>query len=620
MAEELKVQITLDNTAAHAQAARFRADQQAMNAALLADATKTENAKVQVMRDAQGRFITGSRAVAESVKQDFVAQSDAIGGAAKALGSFAVQMVGLDSARAVIGAIVDNFEQARKSAYDAGKMVTDYRESLAELAALKSKLGQTTEAIGEDITFRSKTLQTAAAAREFQLAALGVGESAIGNAISKGEFRKAMELGGAFQAVEGGSAEAHGVLTGLIPTLSTAEMTGEDVARKRAQLYKIMQPGGFSFSSGIQQFAKLAPLITSGTYKDTEAAALLSAFSTANREGAGEEVQQFTRATTGMIGKRGRVTMEGGETLGKYFSSLGIDEDLIKATKSTQLPFEIGNRIAADVERQKAAAEAKGDEFSELYYLKQKGYANVQDINAIMAYHGLKRTGALDKTFLPLAAESALPTAAEATGPTARAQAADPMMMARRAALAEQAAQVAVGAGEQEFLTSIKRTAQARRFARHETAYGRYGDVQALGTLDPRNVLFGERRRTDLEAQRMLWAEAERVGVPVPRRAIRMPWTSRAAADRAEGYQGDEALFALGEKVREAGGNPAPGAEAVTAAAQRQLEASGRFERGEPAGGGRAVQVLEQINKKLSPPVQAPPVKPMVGPPRVDRR
>jgi hypothetical protein len=38
------------------------------------------------------------------------------------------------------------------------------------------------------------------------------------------------------------------------------------------------------------------------------------------------------------------------------------------------------------------------------------------------------------------------------------------------------------------------------------------------------------------------------------------------------------------------------------------------------AGDGRAVGLLESIDKKLSPPVQAPPVRPMVPAPGAERR
>ena len=666
-ATKLTIHLDLDRSQARASNGQFKQEAKQVEAEILTDVQAAERAKIELVRQtnrekvnaalgglkaaktAAGEELAALRTVAaaEKAKAAAARQAAAEGaqahaGAAsslenlgKAVGSFGLQMLGLDSAKAVLGTIVGHFEQARDSAYKASKMVNDYRQSLLELAALKGHLGDTTAEVKEQVLFRAKTLQTAGDAKRFQEAALGVGESAIDKPgvpklIAPDEFKKAMEHGGAFQAAEGGDAATHATLIGLLPQLLGRRTTGDEVARKEAQLYKIFQPGGASFTSLSNQYAKsLAPLIGSKTYDPMRGAALLSAFSTSNKEGAGEEVQQFTRATLGGVDKTGKPRVLGGTPIGAYYSALGIDEKLLKSTKSTDLPFVIADKVSADLAVEEKAAQAKGEEFNRLIYLKHKGFANQEDTNAVLHYSALKESGLLDKTFMPLAADAALPTLDAARAPVLKAQAADPALQAQKAALAEELSTIAVGAGKTEYADSLRRIAFARRKAgvgfggeADRETMNSYDEVKQLGGLSPTELIYGPQQKTGDEAWRLLKEEARRVGVAPEK-------INEALFNKEGNFRPiEDQLYELGSRVAERGGNVLPGFDPVAGAAGKSLDESARFSAlgASAAGANEAVAVLKDVrtelqkqNQATEAPAAAPP-PPMRAAPAVPFR
>ncbi len=322
---------------------------------------------------------------------------------------------------AVLGAVVlgisESFASVNARIRESTGLVTDYQESLLELASLKGKTGATAEVMAEDIGFRAKTLQRADQSKDFQLAAFGSGESSIDNderqaLISKGEWKTAMELAGGFQAAEGGSAKTHGDLLGVLPQLIGQRTTGKEVFQKEQQLVNIFRPGRGEFSSLANQYMKLTPLIKSGVYKPMQAGALLSSFSTIAGEGAGEMLQQFTRATLGSVGRQRGAPMEDMDTekTGAYLSGLakakGVD---LKAIGSEG----IGDLIADDVSRRKAEAAAKGESFSDPVFFKSRGFGNMLDVNALMGWRGMRE--AYKRSFKPLAEDEAMPSLEKAT-------------------------------------------------------------------------------------------------------------------------------------------------------------------------------------------------------------
>ena len=618
MSKVLPIEIRLDKGNSVAVAASFRGDMKKLNRDVLTDSEAAERAKLEMLRKANKERVDGAVKAAEEEKKGWGITEESVLSAVKAVGSFSAGMLGLSGASQAVGVVVDHFREVNRSIFEAGKFVEGYRKALLELAALKGGIG-TTQAIGQDLDLRAKTLQTKEDATAFQAKALGVGQSAIDTGlISSDEAKRARELGGSFQAWEGGSADTHGALTGIIPQLLGRKTTGNEVAQKESQLFNIFQAGGPSFTSLTNQYLKsVAPLTASKTLDPMKGASLLSAFSTTNMEGAGSEVEQFMRGTLGGIDKTSKGKIKSATPQGEYYKSIGITDDLLKGTKPQEQAFMIADKIMDDVVKHEKAANEKGDEFSRRTYLTHKGFGNQEDAAALAHYIGLKETGQMG-TFMDLAKDSAMPSIAEIESKNTRKQNTEPALQGRKADYAEEAAKVAVGAGKQEFVTNVQRVAFARRKARGETS-GEYGeDLQNRWTLDPREMMFGERHKTEMESQRMLLEEAQRLGIETPKVSRqKMSFAPGApATELGEEYLGPDALFQLGQRINAAGGSAIPGVGQVTAAAKKSLGRAQAFEGGGGAGNGEMVDLMKEQNELLGKLVNGGgPPKPLVQAP-----
>jgi hypothetical protein len=543
-------------------------------------------------------------ATEKALKQEqagWLGSSEWIEKATGALSGFAMQMVGLNSITSVVTLIADEFTRAREAAFASAQMVLDYRKALLELAALKGQPGETTKTLAEDLDFRRKTLQSAADARAFQMAALGAGESAIdlpeapgGRKITREEYTRAMEMAGTFQGVEQGSAAVHGRLIGTLANLTKGRTTGAEIFAREQQLYEIFKPGNFEFSSAANQFAALAPIISGGTMNEMDAGALLSMFSTISSEGAATLVEQFTRGTLGGIGRAGGPRIEGAEAQGQYLGRLGITAQSVKGMEQGKLPFEIGNRIAADIARARKEAVGQGETFDPLLYLMQHGFAAEETRRALVAYAGKVESGDVG-TFLGLAAPGQLPDAERAAARFRSVRMTDPAGRQMVVDLGKEEADVATGAGQTEYLGQLGQLALNRRRARgEETTYREYADIRSRWRLDPRELLFGSRGRTEMEMQRMLEGEATRVGVPF----MSMTGFNPETGATEEVFGGEERLAGLAKQIAAKGGNVLPGAEEVSEAAQRQLDAAKVFENG-------ATIFSEAVGRPKTPPLSA---------------
>jgi hypothetical protein len=546
-----------------ANAGKIAADRATKDAAdaqrkAVADARQAARDRAAAEKQAAAEIADASRKVADAHKQTNMEAAGAI----QAISGYAGQIVGLNSVSAVISTIVDNFKLAKQSAYDAGKMVQDYRLALLELAALKGQLGGTTQTLSQEVQFRAQTLQTAADAQAFQKSALGMGQAAIGNQISQAEFNKAMVAGGSFQAAEGGSATTHGQLVGMIPTLmgrslNGRQMTADEIRQKEQQFYQISQPGGADFGPMMEQFLKNSQLSTTGLITPERNLALQSAFSTTNREGAGNMVQQFARATVGGMNRmRGMPGVPGDENekLAIYLRGLGATDQMD--------PIEIGKLISADLSKQEKAAEAGGKKFNAMSYLQRHGQANMEDTQAILAFHGLQTSGQLDKTFLSLAEK--VPTVAEANAPVERFQRTDPAAQTRKSEMA----------GE---LSNLERVAFERLKARGET-YGKFDEKEMdRWDLDATELIYGYRKKMDMEAQAMLAGEARKLGIDA---GVEYD-TNAKTGERTPRFMGREKLYELGGKINAAGGESIPGLKELTESAGKSLDEAKRFE-GQP--------------------------------------
>ena len=537
----------------------------------------------------------------------------------RAAGSFALSMLGIDSAKAVVGTIIANFDEARQSAYQAARMVNDYRESLLELSALKGKmgLGGTTETVKEEIAFRSQTLQKAEESKKYQTMALGTGQSSVNaGLISQDEFTKAMVYGGKMQAVSGADPAAMGALTGLTPSMMGRKTNAKEVAARTQQYFDTFQLGGAEAPNLVKQFNALSSLAVSGVYDDRQLAGLLSAFSTSKPEGSEAKtvVEQFTRATLGGIDATGKPRIQNAENRDEYLTKLGVTDEFLKQTKASDQPFKIADLVAEDLEKQR---EAQGPSFNPVTYLKKAGYGNQEDVGALIQYAGLKKTGQL-KQFMDVASPEKAKTFEQAMAPVERTQQTSPEFQQRKAALAGDLAQTAVGAGQNEYLESLRRLAFARRKA--GVGFGGAAEVETdesyettrdRSMFNPAEMLFQHRLKTQVEADALLKQEARRVGVPGYEKF------DPESDEYKLGIQttlGDEGTYRLAQEVAKHGGNVLPGYESVQSKAATSLDASAAFENLQKTGGVKPAPAAAVPDMAVLPP-PAVLVKPPAGSP-----
>jgi hypothetical protein len=620
MSDELTLKVAMDKAIASAKLKELNAELKAMQKAALTDAEIAKKAETDMLlKQYRKRLADAKKALnAEEEEAKKVAAAhdklnENILAGVKSIGSFAIATVGLDSVGTVISSITEHFREAKQAVYDAGKMVTDYRESLLELAALKGKLGDTGGALKDEVQFRSKTLQSAEDARQFQLAALGVGASTIDTKdreglISQEEFNKSMVAGGRFQAVEKGSAETHGTLTGLIPSLIGRRTDASEVQRFEKQLYDIFQPGGASFSSMTNQYAKLAPLAVTGQFDAKQMAGLLSAFSISNKEGAGENVQQFSRATIGSLGRSGKGRVEGGEAIDDYFKKIGVTEKAMQAVKASDQPFVIADAIVEDLDRQAADAAAKGQSFGELAYLRKHGFQNQDDVNALLQYKGLKQTGQLG-SIMDLANKD-LPSVAEAEGPL-QAATQDPVLVRRAADLAEEQSKIVAGSGKEEFMRDLMKTAFARLKVKGEVSGEFDESVTNPSMFSSSELLFGKSNKTKIEAQKILEEEANRLGIGTKKSISNVTQTTLAGTQStmdATRYHGDDYLYGLRQQIAEKGGDVLPGRDLLNQAVDKALDSE------------KIVKAVDRLNTTVQAGQGRAAPRPLVGAPPQLRR
>lgn len=511
--------------------------------------------RVRFEQQKQREADRATRAAEKSAQREAAAIERAnqkAGAFATTLQNVAGTFLGFVGFQAILNEIGGSFERAQNAAVNAAKFVGEYREALLELAALKGRLGETGPELQENLQFRAQTLQTREAATAFQLTALGAGEAGIDKggvekSISEDEFKKLMVLVGSMQAAEGGAAETYGALAGQVPMLMGRHTTGEESFRKIGQFYNILKPGGSTFSGGVEQFLKNAPYAQ--LFEDpAQMMALQSAFSIKNRGGAGEQVEQFMRATVGGLGRMRGVQVEGdSEKIGEYLKNIGATDQMT--------PVDIGKRVAADFAQQRTASAAKGEKFNPMSYLLHHGYGNQEDRMALMAFSDLMSSGVYEKTFEPLT--QAMPTAAEAMQPIRRFQGADPAALNRGAELALELAKVNVGVGPREYAEQMYKVAFAQMKSEPGSGItGEYEDVMSPNSWNP----FDWNRQMQVRdrAAGNLMTEARRVGVE--------PGIGVGEIAGALGPEGHAAMmYRLSARVGERGGDILPGmAELLT--------------------------------------------------------
>jgi hypothetical protein len=457
-------------------------------------ALKVSNARMSL---ANGQRMAQALKAAGVEKKGFDMSSAAASALTGSFTSLIGAAVGFTSVSGLIDGIASSFDAANQEAVRAADFVRGYRDSLLELAALKGTLGNTDQALADELGFRRDTLQTAAQAKEFRSSAFGSGESNIedgrGNGfISRPEFDVAMRLGGKFQATEGGDAAAHGDLAGMMPgLLGKKGLTGKESFAGEKKIFDILKPGGVSFSKGVDQLLKQAAIAPSfgDVYRE---AAVVSAYSKYSKEEAGTRTGQLARATLGGLGKTGVPRVEGAEPVGEYLKRLGASDQMDV--------IEIAKKISLDLTQQEAGAKAAGREFKPQVYLKQRGYANQEDQDAIAEFHRINSTGEFDASFLRPAMAPA-----DADGmirEIERKQQTDPALRARKGDLSLDAGATAQGSGAMEFYNSLQKVAYGRLAARASSEGTSIGGFDAYkdGVFSKLN-LHGEMNEVMREAQ-----------------------------------------------------------------------------------------------------------------------
>jgi len=506
-------------------------------------------------RDELGRFTAEAKA-------SWFTTEGAIKNATGALTSFAGQMISLNTAQAVVGTVVEHFRSMRREIMESVRSLGEYRESLLELAALKDQTGDTTTTLAQEVAFRARTLQSQRDATAFQNAALGSGESALGVNISREQATRGYELAARSQSVKGGDAAVFGRMIGMMPMLMGGQnLTGEQIYAKNEQIRAILQPGSGTPGQLANHVLTNAPLVTGGIFRDiADMAALTAAFSTQNEGGAGTNVEQFTRATVGSLGRMRGANIEGlVEKQAEYLKGLGASDQMD--------PIQIGKLIAGDFAGQSQAAAGEGRKFDPFGYLQRHGYQNQEDIMALINFSGLMRTGQFTGTFERLA--NTRINAGASIEEVNRMQGADPVFAKRSAAFSQELAQIQKAAGKEETLQTMFMASHGELAGQNKIT-GSFDEVMNPGWFDPGAWIYNPRAEVQMKAQQRLVAEAQRVGLS--------PKVQFSAGPMGQGqveqFMGEDRLYELAKQVRAAGGSITPGVNDQAAATQAQLEAT----------------------------------------------
>jgi hypothetical protein len=493
----------------------------------------------------------------QSVKQGFEDGSAGAGMMDSAVSSLTARFGAMQVATKVLDAIVTCMDQAQDSIRKAATDSTLLESSLREIVAMKGRLGHTGPEALANLKTRAQTLQSSDEVKNFQETMEGSGGSSIDNLISRSDFDKLAIKAGSFQAAEGGNAATHGQLAGMMPALMGRKVNDKEAFGKEQQLYNILQPGGASFSSGIDQLLKVAPLTSAGVYKDiADEAAVLSAFSVNNKLGAGENTMQFTRATVGGLGKLKSTPIEGdSEKQGQYLRGVGANDQMD--------PIQIGKLISGDLANQEKASSARGEQLNVMSYLRHHGYSNQEDILSLMSFHGMQKTGQFKK-FEDLANPANAGGGGAAQEKMDAFQATSQVAMQRKAEVAESLAKYNVGSGPMQYFQSLQRASFAN--AKGQKDSGFYGEVEQWKD----DSWQGGKKKLLNRMTDDLLKEADRVGVSVS--------YDEKNKLTSMNYANDDELakryFDLGTRITAQGGSNMPGMDALIGKADEQLKVS----------------------------------------------
>jgi hypothetical protein len=317
-------------------------------------------------------------------------------------------------------------------------------------------------------------------------------------------------------------------MAGLLPLVSGRETNqAAPLSALNERLYEIQRQGGFeSYGQAAEQFAASAEYTMKGVMTAPEQQALLSAFAIGGQGNtAAELLSQVIRATSaGIMRDRGMKPAEGYQQdyqrSARYFKSLGITTKTRAADRF--LP------ILENINRKEDEARRRGEYFSPMDYLMEKGFINQEDREAIAKLAGMHRTGQL--AALPRMARAPVgeqPTGA-IEGSFRQGFAKDPFLQERQ--IAQEGDLERQQRAQQElFKATITRQAYVA-LGGEEHFKEKYKTVMDRASYNPVEAICGSRRQVEWKAQQLVVEEAAKAGLDTS-----MAWRNFTAKGEATG-------------------------------------------------------------------------------------
>jgi hypothetical protein len=466
----LDINLHLDHAGYDREAAAARATSKKMAEGIISDADaasskvaqqhlKTSSAAKKAAQEEQAALEASTKAQMASIT-NFVKMGAA--------------MVGLQSGHAMLQSLVGDLDKMAAYSQKTAEELLKIRGLMRELAALRGEMGTTGTTVAHVMATAAQTLQTPQEVNQMEQAALGIGELAIGDTISKEDFEKALISSGKMATLEGGSADAYGALVGQLAIQSDHKLSPEEAQARLYRMFMIQQPGGFrNMTQAAGQFAELNPLIMNKILTAEEAMGTLSAFSVGKPGQAATMTDQFIRATLGnQVRARGMKIDPDLDTekTYEYMKNIGADK--------THNPIEIGKAIAADFKEQRA----KDKKFDPYTYLQMQGFGNQGDREVIMTFAGLQNSDKLKK--IEAAQNANLQIGAAGEGVIDQKfrdrLKKEPDLIARQAAMLDELATAQQGLKEEPY-----ELARRHSFAQLKSMGGIYGKYEDWNNLSP---------------------------------------------------------------------------------------------------------------------------------------
>lgn len=502
------------------------------------------------------------------------------------LGQIGNAAFGINGIASVISAIADSFERARSQAEEAGKMASEYRDALKEIAALKGQNAPDAGTIKGQLEFRTKTLQSAQDARAVQEAFLNVSGVSTDTAdtkrrMTKETAEKAMVFAGQMHARLGGDAGAFGALAGMIPTMEGGRVEASDIARRMVQMQQIGEKGAASPADFAKAMGESSGLVTTGAFQtrgNQSAAARMAALGSAISITTPKEITTGLQQIHKITGSALFDTTPGpGAEMSPsdYLTSLGVTNQMDD--------LEILQKMFRDVERAEAESAKRGEQLNMTEYLKKRGFTDVQDTQRFKNVYGARAD--LEKTFIPMAEKNL--TIGQATAPF-KDFSGSVQGMTQKSKLSIEQQQIGAGIGAGEYYQNLQRQAFATAQSRGQMA-GNFEDWKGSVALqeEMRNILRGEGQRAGLGFA---------VGAPNEYGQTIDPLADLIAGPGSIGSrEQQEAFYRRGIQIKQAGGDPMGANSPIMREWSRRLDDQLKTAVNQE-------KLLTQINNKLNPP------------------